>query len=80
MLAKEFFDLVDVPLETKWFANITNPEIHRAYQNDLKDDQERAGHQDHSMAVVFANDQFVTQLQAYHGKCKHDDDWPLNAP
>ena len=31
-------------------------------------------------AVVYANDQFVTQLQAYHGKCKHDDDWPLNAP
>jgi hypothetical protein len=25
-------------------------------------------------------DQFVTQLQAYHDKCTHDDDWPLNAP
>jgi hypothetical protein len=35
---------------------------------------------DHSRTVVFANDQFVTQLQAYHDKCTHDDDWPLNAP
>ena len=35
--AKEFLDLADVPLEIKWFANITTPQIRHAYQNDLKD-------------------------------------------
>ena len=35
--AKEFFDLADVPPEIEWFANITNPQTRRAYQNDLKD-------------------------------------------
>ena len=45
-----------------------------------QDAQERAGHQDHGTAVVYANDQLATQLRAYHDKCKHDDDWPLNAP
>jgi hypothetical protein len=54
VLAKEFFDLVAVPLAIKWFANITNPETHRAYQNDLKDDQDRTELQDHGMAVVYA--------------------------
>src|SRR6266849_10633241 len=35
--AKEFLDLTDVPPEIEWFANITNPQTRRAYQNDLKD-------------------------------------------
>ena len=35
--AKEFLDLADVPPETEWFANITNPQTRRAYQNDLMD-------------------------------------------
>ena len=30
-------DLADVPPEIEWFANITNPQTRRAYQNDLKD-------------------------------------------
>ena len=34
---KEFLDLADVPPEIEWFANITNPQTRRAYQNDLKD-------------------------------------------
>src|SRR5256885_15885312 len=29
-------DLADVPPEIEWFANITNPQTRRAYQNDLK--------------------------------------------
>jgi hypothetical protein len=36
--AKEFLDLADVPPEIEWFANITNPQSRRAYQNDLKDE------------------------------------------
>src|SRR5436309_14772225 len=35
--AKEFVDQPDVPPEIEWFANITNPQTRRAYQNDLKD-------------------------------------------
>src|SRR5215813_3918675 len=35
--AKKFLDLADVPPEIEWFANITNPQTRRAYQNDLKD-------------------------------------------
>jgi len=35
--AKEFLDLADVPPEIERFANITNPQTRRAYQNDLKD-------------------------------------------
>jgi site-specific recombinase XerD len=35
--AKEFLDLAAVPPEIEWFANITNPQTRRAYQNDLKD-------------------------------------------
>ena len=37
LTAKEFLDLADVPPEIEWFANITNPQTRRAYQNDLKD-------------------------------------------
>lgn len=33
----EFRQLADVPLETVWFANITNSQTRRAYQNDLDD-------------------------------------------
>src|SRR5262245_52073504 len=35
--AKEFLDLADVPPEIELFANITNRQTRRAYQNDLKD-------------------------------------------
>ena len=35
--AKEFLDLADVPPEIEWFANITNPQTRRVYQNDLHD-------------------------------------------
>ncbi len=35
--AKGFLDLADVSPEIEWFANITNPQTQRAYQNDLKD-------------------------------------------
>jgi integrase/recombinase XerD len=37
LTAKEFLDLADVPPEVEWFANITNRQKRRAYQNDLKD-------------------------------------------
>ena len=37
LTAKEFLDLADVPPEVEWFANITNRQTRRAYQNDLKD-------------------------------------------
>jgi hypothetical protein len=43
-----------------------------------QDAQERAGHQDHGTAVVYANNQLATQLREYHGKFKHDYDWHLN--
>jgi hypothetical protein len=33
----EFLDLADVPPESEWFANITNPQTRRAYQSDFKD-------------------------------------------
>ena len=35
LTAKEFLNLADVPPEVEWFANITNPQTRRAYQNDL---------------------------------------------
>jgi site-specific recombinase XerD len=37
LTAKEFLDLADVPPEVEWFANITNRQTRRAYQNDLRD-------------------------------------------
>src|SRR5687768_18178783 len=43
LTAKEFLDLADVPPEVEWFANITNPQTRRAYQNDLKDFTHFAG-------------------------------------
>jgi site-specific recombinase XerD len=36
LTAAEFRDLADVPPEVEWFANITNPNTRRAYQNDVQ--------------------------------------------
>jgi integrase/recombinase XerD len=35
LTAPEFQQLADVPAEGTWFANISNPQTRRAYQNDL---------------------------------------------
>jgi integrase/recombinase XerD len=43
LTAKEFLDLADVPPEVEWFANLTNPQTRRAYQNDLRDFMRFAG-------------------------------------
>jgi integrase/recombinase XerD len=43
LTAKEFLDLADVPPEMEWFANITNRQTRRAYQNDLRDFMRFAG-------------------------------------
>jgi site-specific recombinase XerD len=43
LTAKEFLDLADVPPEIEWFANLTNPQTKRAYQNDLRDFMRFAG-------------------------------------
>jgi site-specific recombinase XerD len=43
LTAKEFLDLADVPPEIEWFANITNRQTRRAYQNDLRDFMRFAG-------------------------------------
>lgn len=37
LTAAEFRGLSDVPPEVEWFANITNPNTRRAYQNDVRD-------------------------------------------
>lgn len=37
LTAAEFRGLADVPPEVEWFANITNPNTRRAYQNDVRD-------------------------------------------
>ena len=34
---RQFLHLADVPPESEWLANITNPQTRRAYQNDLKE-------------------------------------------
>jgi integrase/recombinase XerD len=33
----EFYQLADVPPEVEWFANITNPNTRRAYENAIRD-------------------------------------------
>jgi integrase/recombinase XerD len=43
LTAAEFRDLADVPPEVEWFANITNPNTRRAYQNDVRDFMKFAG-------------------------------------
>jgi len=37
LTAAEFQHLADVPPEVEWFANLTNPNTRRAYQNDVRD-------------------------------------------
>jgi site-specific recombinase XerD len=43
LTAAEFRDLADMPPEVEWFANITNPNTRRAYQNDVRDFMKFAG-------------------------------------
>jgi site-specific recombinase XerD len=43
LTAKEFLDLADVPPEVEWFANITNRQTRRGYQNDLNNFMHFAG-------------------------------------
>ena len=43
LTAAEFRGLADVPPEVEWFANITNPNTRRAYQNDVCDFMKFAG-------------------------------------
>ena len=35
--------MAEIPPELEWFANLTNPNTHRAYQSDIKDFQVFAG-------------------------------------
>jgi len=37
LTAAEFHQLADVPPEVEWFANLTNPNTRRAYENAVKD-------------------------------------------
>jgi integrase/recombinase XerD len=37
LTARQFLHLAEVPPESEWLANITNPQTRRAYQNDLKE-------------------------------------------
>ena len=43
LTADEFHRLADVPPEVEWFANLTNPQTRRAYENAVKDFMRFAG-------------------------------------
>ena len=43
LTAAEFQRLADVPPEIEWFANITNPNSRRAYENAIRDFMRFAG-------------------------------------
>jgi site-specific recombinase XerC len=43
LTAAEFHRLADVPPEAEWFANLTNPNSRRAYQNAVRDFTRFAG-------------------------------------
>jgi site-specific recombinase XerD len=43
LTAAEFHRLADVPPEMEWFANLTNPQTRRAYENAVKDFMRFAG-------------------------------------
>jgi integrase/recombinase XerD len=43
LTAAEFHRLADVPPEVEWFANLTNPQTRRAYENAVKDFMRFAG-------------------------------------
>src|SRR4029078_1960260 len=43
LTAAEFQRLADVPPEVEWFANLTNPQTRRAYENAVKDFMRFAG-------------------------------------
>ena len=43
LIAAEFQRLAEVPPEAEWFANLTNPNSRRAYQNAVRDFTRFAG-------------------------------------
>src|SRR3954467_2346749 len=43
LTAAEFHRLTDVPPEVEWFANLTNPQTRRTYENAVKDFMPFAG-------------------------------------
>ena len=43
LTAAEFHQLADVPPEVEWFANLTNPNTRRSYENAVKDFMRFAG-------------------------------------
>src|SRR5712671_5938708 len=43
LTAAEFHQLADVPPEIEWFANLTNANTRRAYQQDIEDFMAFAG-------------------------------------
>ena len=43
LTAAEFQQLADVPPEVEWFANLTNPQTRRAYENAIRDFMRFAG-------------------------------------
>ena len=43
LTADEFHRLAEVPPEVEWFANLTNPQTRRAYENAVKDFMRFAG-------------------------------------
>src|SRR5215213_8439855 len=43
LTAAEFHRLADVPPEVEWFANLTNPQTRRAYENAVTDFMRFAG-------------------------------------
>ena len=43
LTAAEFHRLADVPPEVEWFANLTNPQTRRAYENAVGDFMRFAG-------------------------------------
>jgi integrase/recombinase XerD len=43
LTAVQFQDLAEIPPELEWFANLTNPNTRRAYQQDIQDFQAFAG-------------------------------------
>ena len=53
LTAAEFRGLADVPPEVEWFANITNPNTRRAYQNDVRGFMKFAGiREPHEFRIV----------------------------
>jgi hypothetical protein len=58
LTADEFHRLADVPPEVEWFANLSNPQTRRAYENAVKDFVRFAG--------IMRPEEFRTVTRAYH--------------